>query len=69
MQAIERTHLFAQPVLVPIIDRKYLFCLARDAAAEVGNDHFGRLAPQATEFICTTCHTEGYSFAINGLSI
>jgi len=56
MQAVERAHFFAEPVLVPIVDRKNLFGLTGSATAQKCEKEFGRFTPQATEFMGTTCH-------------
>ncbi len=56
MQAVQRAHFFAEPVLVPIIDRKNFFGVMACAAAQKGEKEFGRFTPQATEFEGATCH-------------
>ena len=56
MQAVERAHFFAEPVLVPIVDRKNFFGVTACAAAQKGEKEFGRFTPQATEFEGATCH-------------
>ena len=55
MQAVERTHFFAQPVFV-LINRQELLGLPGDPAAQVGEGQTGRYTPDAAEFANTICH-------------